>query len=474
MSVSTRSKKDARKRALAIKLDMAVLEQSCKEIIETILFCLPHAYKGTVYRIGKPPEMIARRITAGVINEERKAMLWGLPVKSDYNPPGKPWKDYRDEPGRPLEAMAWCVEKQKSWTAENPNHDVRSVRLQVDGIWEDYHHMEPVLIRKEDLYLGNGPRLDYPLNFKGETLWLDSEYVVIAVIKIHFQPNAIKIGSPETRIIKKLSRALGTELLSYQLRQQSVEAMRQLAEDKINSCNILADSLRNVITKSGLIFSLIKLELRSLREQWEGVLLEQSDQKEMKIEAVRALNKALRDMGGTSDKMARELIHMQNKFLSLFLPPGAGENWVRMQIEERWEGLLSGKSANDEQVKEIRGHIDQLKESLYLGMDPDLLARYDKIPESLKSEWIDILYKNTDHLNLQFLERLTRILEDSSLKLPSQEKSRKRLVHLRTLAEIMGRLEDDTNAVLRQVLNGCENGPVSNVLNNRQLRQAIL
>ena len=165
---------------------------------------------------------------------------------------------------------------------------------------------------------------------------------------------------------------------------------------------------------------------------------------------------------------------MQNKFLSLFLPPGAGENWVRMQIEERWDELLSGKSANDEQVKEIRGHIDQLKQSLCLGMDPDLLASYDNIPESLKREWIDILYKNTDQLNSQFLHRLIRILENSSLKLPSQEQSRKRLVHLSTLAEIMGRLEDDTNVVLRQVLNGCENGAVSSVLKNSPIRQAIL
>lgn len=459
---------------MTIKIDNAILEQSCKEIIETILFCLPNAYKGTVYRIGKPPEMVARRITAGIIDDERKVISWGLPVKSDYNPPGKPWKEYRDEPGRPLEAMAWCVEKQKSWTSENPYSDVRSVRLQVDGVWEDFHHMEPVLIRKEDLYLGSGPSLDYPLNFEGETLWQGSEYVVIAVIKIHFQPDTIKIGSPETRIIKKLSRALGTELLSYQLRQQSVEVMRQLAEDKINSCNILADSLRNVITKSGLIFSLIKLELGSLRERWEGVLLEESDQRKMKIEAVNELNKALLDIGGASDEMEKDLIFMQNKFLSLFLPPEGGEKWLRMQIEDRWNALLSGKTADDEQVKKIRGHLDQLKRSLYLGMDPDLLARYDKIPEPLKREWIELLYRSTDHVDLFFLDKLTRILKESSLKLPFQEKSRKCLIHLRTLAEIMGRLEDDTNAVLRQVLNGCENGPVLSVSDNIQIRQSIL
>ena len=165
---------------------------------------------------------------------------------------------------------------------------------------------------------------------------------------------------------------------------------------------------------------------------------------------------------------------MQNKFLSLFLPPEGGENWVRMQIEERWNQLLSGKSASDGKVKEIRGYIDQLKHSLYLGMDPDLLARYDKIPENLKREWIDLIYRNTDHLDFIFLDRLTHILEDHSLKLPFQEKSRKCLVHLKTLAEIMGRLEDDTNSVLRKVLNGCENGTALGVLKNGQIRQAIL
>ena len=125
---------DRGKEALAIKIDNRLLEQACKEIIETILFCLPNAYKGTVYRIGKPPKMIAKRITSGIIDEERKIISWGLPERSEYNPPGKNFVDYRDQPGRSSEAMAWCVEKQKSWTAEDPKNDNRSVRLQVEGV----------------------------------------------------------------------------------------------------------------------------------------------------------------------------------------------------------------------------------------------------------------------------------------------------------------------------------------------------
>ena len=368
---------------MAIKIDKAALEQACKEIIQTILFILPNAHKGTVYRIGGPPTMVARRITSGVIDEKRERISWGLPERSDYNPPGKPWEEYMDRADRPLEAMAWCVEKQKSWTAENPSRDMRSVRMQVEGVREDYHHMEPVLIRKEDLYLGNGSQAEYPCNIKGEQIWSHSDYVVIAVIKIHFTLYTIKIGSPETRIIKRLSRALGTELLSYQLREQSFEAMRHLAEDKINSCNILADSLRNLITKSGLIFSLIKLEMGSLRARWEGLLLRNSDQRKMKLEAIHALNNILWEINEPSSSVVRDLVEQQNKLLDLYLPPERGENWVKMQIEERWNSLIEKGVLNREQVSEVYKRICELKRSLYLGRDPELLDRYDVIPEPL-------------------------------------------------------------------------------------------
>jgi len=269
---------------LTIRIKKQALENACKEIIETILFCLPSAFKGTVYQIGAPPQIIAKRVTSGIIDKDKKRIAWGLPERSDYNPPGKPWGDYRDQAGRPLEAMAWCVERQKSWTSEDPNTDKRSVRLQADGILEDYHHMEPVLIRKKDLYANNHVHLDYPRNCEGKVLWEDSDYVVAAVIKIHFRPNTIKIGSPETRLIKRLSRAFGTELLSYQLREESIEAMNQLAQDKLDSCNILADSLRNAIAKSGLIFSLIKLELGCLRAQWENLIFQRMGRKNEKEE----------------------------------------------------------------------------------------------------------------------------------------------------------------------------------------------
>lgn len=437
-----------------INLDKNTLEKACKEIIETILFCLPDAYKGTVYHIGPPPDLRAVRVASGIIDKNREKIEWELEGSSDFDPPGKTWLEYRDEPGRPLEAMAWCVEKQKSWTSEDPIRDIRGRRYQRDGI-EDYHHMEPVLIRKSDLVTENNFDIKFPTNYKGKRIWEDSEYVVVAVIKINFK-HPIKINGPETKIIKKLSRTLGTELLSYQLKKESLQIMKRLAKEKLETCNALAHTLRNTLAKSGLIFSLIKLELATLREQWEKKLLQENKQKELKREAIEELNRALEKMGGSSDKLKRSLAEVQKKFLHMSLPPDLGERWVKMQIEEKWNRLLNEAEDNQkkEYVKEVKQGIEKLKKSLYIGKDPNLLSNYKNIPEQLKKEWIDLIYKDVDYPNPEFLERISRILEDKTLDLPYQEKSRKSLIRLKALLEIISELEHNINIILSQVLNG--------------------
>ena len=246
--------------------------------------------------------------------------------------------------------------------------------------------------------------------------------------------------------------------------------MRQLAEDKLNSCNILADAIRNVITKSGLVFSLIKLEMGFLRRQWEDVVLHKSDQKGMKQEAIDALNKILNTMDEASGSSSKDLICLQNKFLTLSLPPERGENWVRMQIEEKWNNLLCANHVDGKQKKDIFHHIERLKQSLSLGKDPDILANYNSIPEPLKMEWIDLIYRNIHRVDFKFLEKLIHVLQNPSLDLRFKRKSSKSLIHLKALAETIAQLEENTNIVLRQVLSGNDDGIISDVLDlNREI-----
>lgn len=449
---------------MSITIEKAVLEKACKSMIETILLCLPNAFKGTIYGIGRPPDLVATRITSGHFDEKRERISWGLPEQSEYNAPGKPWLAYRDEQGRALEAMGWCVERQKSWTSEDPLTDIRSVRLQVDGEWEDYHHMEPVLLRKADLNQTIYSFPEYPRNAEGQYIWKDSDYAVVAVIKIHFRPRTIRIGSHETRAIKELSRALGTELLSYQFRQDSLEAMQQLANDRLNACNILADSLRNAITKTGLIFSLIKQEIGFLREQWEEILLQNRRETNGKRAAIEELNVALEAMGGVPEPMRQDLIEVQNRFLERSLPPDMGENWVSMQIEARWERLLQESGTGTECRKRISAAIERLKKALCYGHESEVIGSYDKLPENIKREWVDLLYNQNSRFDASALGRLIEILNHPDLEIPSREKSRKTLTQLKALAETMNMLERNTNFLLRQVLNGHEVAKVTRKL----------
>jgi hypothetical protein len=46
------------------------------------------------------------------------------------------------------------------------------------------------------------------------------------------------------------------------------------------------------------------------------------------------------------------------------------------------------------------------------------------------------------------------LLNEHHLSLPHKEKSRESLLRLRAMAEIFGQLEEKTNVVLREVLNG--------------------
>ena len=106
----------------------------------------------------------------------------------------------------------------------------------------------------------------------------------------------------------------------------------------------------------------------------------------------------------------------------------------------------------------MKNSQEQLKRSLYLGKSPELLASFDHMPEDLKKEWVDLIYKDSEGIDFKNLDRIIRILGDLSLNLPFQEKSRKSLLHLKALSEIMDELENSTNVVLKQLLNGGYNG----------------
>ncbi len=437
-----------------------ILGQTCKDMIETILLCLRDAMKGTIYRIGPMPELRAVRVTSGVRDEASGEILWGRNEYSDYNYPGKPWEDYKDKPGRPLEAMAWCVEKGKSWTSDDPLGDSRSVRKQLANEAEDYHHMEPVLINMSYLYGEQPEDLEFPVDCQGRSIWKDCENSVVAVVKIHFKKALIKRGDYSTKVIKKLSRTLGTQLLSLHIRGTLSEAQQELARQRLQSCNILAHELRNTLIKLGFIFSAINAEISFLREQWESQIALACPEIESKSVILDKLNRLIEsnlpvdDGSSRLGRLCEKLIAEQAELARLPLMPGLGEKWVDNKITPKWRKLMAESNAWEESREEIQSLLSRLKSAMWLGTNEELAARIKHLPDDIRSMWPKLAYIDFTVDKLAMLDQILNFLGHPELEIPHKQQTRKVLTSLKALVEMIPEVEEKTNRIILSLRNG--------------------
>jgi hypothetical protein len=439
-----------------------ILEKTCKDMIETILFCLPDATKGTIYRVGPMPRLQVTRITSGV----RKGGLdddiqWGLAEISGYNEHGRDWEQYKDRDYSILEAMAWCVEKQKSWTADDPCNDLRSVRRQLSGEIEDFHHMEPVLVKKTYLYNDRNPILNYPLDQYGKPIWRDAEYVVAAIIKIHFKPYTIRRGDRSTKIIKKLSQRLGTELLSLHIRETMAEAQKELTRQRLQSCNVLAHELRNTLIKLGFIFSAINAEISFIREQWEIQIDRAVPEFESKKQVLGHLESYVLDrlqaLNGTGDlpQVCRQLLLEQQELAASPMMPHLGERWLNSRILPKWNRLLMESKAWEEDKVQIGELLKRLQTVIWQGLDEQVIGRVPQLPVDLKDMWSRIAYTDFTADKVLVLEDIKRFLEHPALDIPHKTQTRKIITSLKALVEMIPEVEERANRIIYSLKNGC-------------------
>ncbi len=437
-----------------------ILERPCKDMIETILLCLSEATKGTIYRIDPMPELRSVRVTSGLRDEATGTIFWGLQEYSDYNYPGKCWEDYKDKPGRPLEAMAWCVEKAKSWTADDPYEDRRSVRKQLANEVEDYHHMEPVLIKKSYLYGDQAGDLEYPVDFRGNPIWKDCDDIVVAIVKIHFKKGMIQRGDHSTKVIKKLSRTLGTQLLSLHIRETLSDAQKELARQRLQSCNVLAHELRNTLIKLGFIFSAINAEISFLREQWESQIALACPGIENKRAILEKLSRLIESKLPQEEQpnnlalLCEKLMAEQSELAGLPLMPGLGEKWVDNKIRPKWQKLMVESNAWDTSREEILALLSRLKEAMWLGTNEDLACKIEHLPDDLRSIWPKLAYVDFTVDKMTILDQILKFLDHPELKIPHKQQTKKVLTSLKALAEMIPEVEERTNRIILSLRDG--------------------
>ena len=437
-----------------------LLDNTCKNAIETILLCLKHATQGIIYRVGPMPTLRTVRVTSGIRSDQNRTMSWGLPQVSDYNPPGRDWEEYRDQPGRVLEAMAWCVEQQKSWTADEPREDARSVRKQLRGEVEDCHHMEPVLLKKANLYEPGFTGLEYPLDWQGNPIWQDTEYVVVAVIKINFLPQTIRRGDDSTKIIKRLSRSLGTELLSLHLRETYLEAREKLNRERLAACNDMAHEMRNALAKMGFIFSTINTVVSFLRAQWEIELQKVLPSFDGKVTILGRLSTLLLlgqpHLEGQDKLMqlSKELLAIQNELANLFLLPQQEAEWLASRIRPQWNRLLTSSRAWEEHREEIECLLDRLQQAIWIVVDEEVAQKLVHLPGDLRMMWPKLAYTQFSADNSVVLEEILTLLEHPVLSIRQKHQMKKALSSLRVLLRTISGIEEQANRVIYSLKNG--------------------
>ncbi len=431
-----------------------LLEKACKNVIKTILACLDVATKGTIYKVGPMPELRAVRVTSGMRKEGDGELRWDLPSVSDYNTPGKVWTQYRDQPDRVLEAMGWCVEKQVSWTAENPFEDVRSVRKQLLGEIEDCYHMEPVLVKKGDLYGECLDSLDYPVDWRGKPIWQDSEYVVVAVIKIHFLPFTVRRDDRSTKLIKELSRSLGTELLTLYLRESLYNSHKEFTRQRLQSCEILAHELRNALIKFGFVSSAINAQIAILREEWELQLRRAFPHLQWKASILDRLNELLeawepQTAGGTEiRRVCAGLLREQRELARLPILPTQAEQWIKNRIRPKWERLLGVSGPWEKHRGEVTGLLDDLMVALSLGTDPSLSEALHHLPSDVRERWVRLAYVHFTPDKADLLGEILEFLEHPRLPITFKEQLRKAFKSLKVLVDVIPEVEERANRII--------------------------
>ncbi len=440
-----------------------LIEVTCKNTIETILLCLKHAVKGTIYAIGPVPDLKAVRITSGVRDSDNGHISWGLPQISDYNYPGKTWAQYRDNPGHPLEAMGWCVERQKSWTADNPYENIRSVRKQLQGEIEDTHHMEPVLVKKADLYGDSMNTLSYPLDWQGNAIWQNTDHVVVAVIKIHFMPQTIKQGDSSTKIIKKLSSTLGTELLSLHLRESYLKAEARLSQQRLESANVLAHELRNSLTKLGFVFSAINGLMGFLRDEWETAVQSKFPNVETKGQVLESLNEALnhvvaQNCGETPElsSLMHELAQAQVDLADLPLLPTQAQKWINDRIEPRWKRLLTSGTPPEELEKSVSSMLERLIASVWVVIDQELIDQMDHLHPVIRHRWPQLAYSYFTIADMNLLDETIKLLEQPQLQIQRKHLLKKTLTSLKVIVDVISKVEIQANRIIYSIKSGNE------------------
>jgi hypothetical protein len=369
----------------------------------------------------------------------------------DSDVSGKTWKDLLDLSTGDLDVWSSCLRNQRAWTSSGSKDDFRRLIEKSRGKLSDNHfHLEPVLMRKADLWDSMPPPSVYPRDRDkgGKPLWLNTDSITVGLIKIDLAPEFSPLDPDYWQITKELAKALTIQLLHLHAKQSLSRKMEVITTERDEIKEILVSQIRKIMTKLGLVYRVIDNEVASLRESWEDIIHECHPGQPCRPNIVEQLNLLLKELNidhrmVPESETTKQLAWYQNKLAEHCFLPEENKLWFRQKILPLWESAASRFNSAPKIKKQMKKLFDQLEQSFYIGLNETLIDKIDDIPNSIKSKWINLAYNGKDLAKIDLLKEYTYLLEEVNIEIPNKRKTLENLVCLRNLALYFENLEDE-------------------------------
>ena len=441
----------SRNNTLGLQISSPLLERLCQRSTELQLLCLPQARKVAFYSVGPVPHLRITCVGAAERNRETNEVKWRGSTEMDSEVSGKTWKDLLDSSTGDLDVWSSCLRNQRAWTSSGSKDDFRRLVEKSRGKLSDNHfHLEPVLMSKADLWDSMPPPSVYPRDRGGKPLWLSTDSITVALIKIDFAPESSPFGPDYWQITKELTQALAIQLLHLHSKQSLSKKMEVIQEERDEIKEILISQIRKIMTKLGLVYRVIDNEVAYLRESWENIIHECHPGQPCRANIVEQLNLLLQELNidhkvVAESESVKKLVWYQNKLAEYCFLPEENEVWFQQKILPLWKNAASRFNSAPKIKKQMKKLLDQLEQSFYVGLNETLIDKIDDIPHAVKSKWMSVAYNEKNRTKVDLLKDYIHFLEGVDIKLPNKRKTLENLLCLRNLALHVEDLENKLN-----------------------------
>lgn len=380
-------------------------------------------------------------------NPETNGIQWIATSQIDCDVSGRCWKDIRNCSTDVHGALTYCLQNQGTWTSSGSKDAFsKEVGKSREKLPEKHFHFQPVLMRKADLWHGMPPPSVYPRDRDGKPIWLESDYVTVAVIMINLALESSTFDQNYWQVTEEIARALAIQLLHLHSKKSFAKKTEVIIEERNELREILITQIRKIMVKLSLVNRVVDNEVAYLRQSWENLIHEYHPQQPCRKNIVQELNLLLQKLTvdhnvAPDSESVKQLAWYQNKLAEFCFLPEENEVWFQQKIVPLWKNTASRFNSAPDVKKQIKKLLNQLEHSFYVGSDETLIDKIDNIPNSIKSKWVNLAYNKKDLKKIDLLKEYTYLLEDVNIEFPNKRKTLENLVCLRNLALYLETME---------------------------------